>query len=270
MKVVTLTTDFGAGDYDIGAMMGVIWGIAPQVRIVDLSHDIERHNVRQAALMLDRTAHYFPMGSIHVVVVDPGVGTGRRPLVARLGEQWFVGPDNGLLTLMQRRANKAGRPVNIAHANREQYWLPDVSSVFHGRDVFAALAGHLAAGAPLPKIGPPVTDPVLLDFPEPVRQGGGWAGEVMDIDHFGNLEVNIHRDHLAQVGAAQVICGEHRMERIVRTFGEGRPGELVALIDSSGYLSISLVNGSAAASMPARIGDPVLVLPSEPTPGPHL
>jgi S-adenosyl-L-methionine hydrolase (adenosine-forming) len=262
MQIVTLTTDFGTGDYDIGSMMGVIWNRAPKVRIVDLTHDIEPHNIRQAALMLDRCTPYFPAGTIHVVVVDPGVGTERRPIAARLGEQWFVGPDNGLLTLMLRRAKTSSQPVKIVHTNNQQYWMPQVSSIFHGRDIFASAAGHLAAGTPLSELGPEIDNPVLFDFPEPQLQSGGWLGEVTDIDHFGNLGTNIHRDHLANSGPVQVIYGEHVITGIVRTFGEGKPGDLIALIDSSDYLSICVVNGSAADYTATQIGDPVLVKPA--------
>jgi S-adenosyl-L-methionine hydrolase (adenosine-forming) len=263
MQIVTLTTDFGSGDYEIGSMIGVIWSTAPAARIIDLTHDIERHNIRQAALMLGRCTPYFPTGTIHVVVVDPGVGTHRRPIAAHLGDQWFVGPDNGLLTLMLRWAQAEGKPVKIAHTNIEQYWQPHVSNIFHGRDVFASVAGHLAAGITLSKLGETIDEPVLLDFPAPQPHARGWQGQVMDIDHFGNLEINIHRDQLKGFDAVKVISGEHTINGIVRTFGEGHPGELVALIDSSDYLSICLVNGSAAAYMPAQIGDPVYVLPIE-------
>jgi S-adenosyl-L-methionine hydrolase (adenosine-forming) len=262
MQIVTLTTDFGAGDYDIGSMMGVIWNIAPTARLVDLSHDIERHNVRQAAILLDRCTPYFPTGTVHVVVVDPGVGTERRPIAAQLGSQWYVGPDNGILTLMLRRAIQTGQPVKIVHTDNRQYWLPEPSSIFHGRDVFAPVGGHLAAGTPLSELGPEIDNPVLFDFPEPQPQMGGWLGEVTDIDHFGNLGTNIHRDHLVNSGPMKVIYGEHVITGIVRTFGEGKPGDLIALIDSSDYLSICVVNGSAADYTATQIGDPVIVKPA--------
>jgi S-adenosyl-L-methionine hydrolase (adenosine-forming) len=261
MQIVTLTTDFGAGDYEIGSMMGVIWSIAHSARLVDLSHDIERHNIRQAALMLDRCTPYFPAGTIHLVVVDPGVGTQRRPIAARLGDQWFVGPDNGLLTLMLRRATKSGQPVKMIHTDNPQFWMSQISSIFHGRDIFASVAGHLAAGTPLSALGTEFDNPVLLDFPEPQQQAGGWLGQVTDIDHFGNLGTNIHRDHLEGLGSVQVISGEHIIHGIVRTFGEGQPGDLVALIDSSDYLGICVVNGSAASYTSAQIGDPVVIRP---------
>ncbi|HSV85348.1 MAG TPA: SAM-dependent chlorinase/fluorinase [Levilinea sp.] len=263
MQIVTLTTDFGSGDYDLGSMMGVIWSRAPGARLVDLTHEIERHHIRQAALALDRCTPYFPAGTIHLVVVDPGVGTQRKPLAAQLGDQWFVGPDNGLLTLMLRRAQAAAKPVKIVHTHNRQYWLSQVSSIFHGRDVFASVAGYLAAGIPVSKFGAEIDDVVLLDFPKPQPHAGGWLGQVMDIDHFGNLETNIHRDRLQGYGALKVTSGSYTIYGLVRTFGDGRPGDLVALIDSSDYLSIGLVNGNAAAHMAAHIGDPVLVHPFE-------
>lgn len=261
MQIVTLTTDFGCGDYELGSMMGVIWSRAPETRLIDLTHEIERHNIRQAALALDRCTPYFPAGTIHLVVVDPGVGTARRPLAAQLGDQWFVGPDNGLLTLMLRRAQAAAKPIKIVHTSNRQYWLSPVSSIFHGRDVFASVAGYLAAGIAMSNFGPQIDDVLLLDFPGPQAHAGGWLGQVMDIDHFGNLETNIHRDQLHGLLAPTITCGSHTIHGLVRTFGDGKPGDLVALIDSSDYLSIGLVNGNAAAVMAAQIGDPVVVHP---------
>lgn len=262
MRIVTLTTDFGAGDFEISTLSGVIWSIAPEVRIVDLSHDVERHNARRAALLLSRAVPYFPAGSIHVVVVDPGVGTGRRPLAARLGEQWFVGPDNGVATLLLRRAQEAGLTVEMVTPDRPQFWLPDVSDIFHGRDVFAPVAAHLAKGAPLAEIGSPLNDPVLLDFPQAQKSGSGWRGQVEEVDHFGNLSTNIHKSHLAAMGAVEVRIAGQTISGLSRTFGEGSPGQLVALIDSSGHLSICVVNGSAAGSLGAKIGDAVEVQPA--------
>jgi S-adenosyl-L-methionine hydrolase (adenosine-forming) len=195
-------------------------------------------------------------------VVDPGVGTERRPIAARLGDQVFVGPDNGVLTQMLLRADKEAQPLEIVHAENPQFWLPQVSSIFHGRDVFAALAGHLAAGVSLSRLGTPILNPILLDFPSPQPYAGGWLGQVMDIDHFGNLEVNIHRTQLEGLGPVEITCGAHTIHGIVRTFGEAQPGDLVALIDSSDYLSLSIVNGSAASVIPAQTGDAVIVRPT--------
>ncbi len=261
-RVISLTTDFGCGDFEIGTLSGVIWTIAPKARIVDLSHDIQRHNTRQAALLLDRVTPYFPPGSIHVVVVDPGVGTSRRPLAARFGEQWFVGPDNGVATLMLRRAQRLGQAVEMVEPDKFQFMLPEISDIFHGRDVFAPTAGHLARGVPLDEIGAPVHDPLLLDFPEPRRTERGWLGEVKDIDHFGNLETNIHQDQLKDSGdpaALDVRINGETIRGLVRTFGERGSGDFAALIDSSGYLSINVVNGSAQRRLNAGVGDPVEV-----------
>jgi S-adenosylmethionine hydrolase len=258
--IVTLTTDFGQSDYDAGVLSGVIWSIAPDVQIVDLSHEITRHNVLEASLLLDRCTPYFPRGTIHVGVVDPGVGTRRRPIAARLGDQLFVGPDNGLITLMQQRAISTGLPVEIVHLNRPGYWLAQVSYIFHGRDVFAAVGGHLAAGIPLQNLGDPLDDPVLLDLPEPVRTKDGWRGVVMQIDTFGNLSTNLCRTHLRDEVVLEVRLKKTRIQGLVKTFGEKKPGELGALFDSSGKLCVCVVNGSAAARLGSRVGDAVEVI----------
>ncbi len=258
-RVITLTTDFGSGDPEIASLYGVIWTIAPKTHIVDLSHDVERHNARRAALLLERVTHYFPPGTIHVVVVDPGVGTSRRPLAARFGEQWFVGPDNGVATLMLRRARKLGQPVEMVSPDKWQFMLPEISDIFHGRDVFAPTAAYLAKGVPLDEIGESLNDPVLLAFPEAQPTETGWLGQVDDADHFGNLIANIHKDQLEGMGPVDVLLNGETVHGLVRAFGEGKSGELVALIDSSNYLSINVVNGSAERRLNAQIGDAVEV-----------
>lgn len=273
-RIVTLTTDFGASDYDTGVLYGVIWGIAPEARVVDLTHDIPRHDVRAAALLLERCMPYFPTGTIHVVVVDPGVGTQRRGLAARLGEAHFVGPDNGCLTLMLQHAQEAKKPVEIVHLDQPRYWLPDVSTIFHGRDVFAPVAAHLAAGATLYDVGSPIHDPILLDMPEPQfvmaspEEGFGrsyWRGAIQHVDAFGNLSTNLQCQHLSQswpdAGSPAFEMGiRGRVIRgLARTFGDGEPGQLLALFDSSGYLSICVVNGSAAEELGAQPDDEVTV-----------
>jgi len=258
-RVITLTTDFGCGDPEIGSLYGVTWSIAPAVRIVDLSHDVPRHDSRRAAMLLDRHAAYFPPGTIHVVVVDPGVGTARRPMAARFGDQWYVGPDNGAATLLLRRARKLGRPVEMVAPDKWQFMLPEISDIFHGRDIFAPTAAHLARGVPLSEIGAPITDPVLLDFPEPQPTGRGWLGQVDEVDHFGNLGTNIHKDQLGGSSAWDVLVNGEIIRGLVLTFGEGKPGQLVALVDSSDYLSVNVVNGSAEQRLNARTGDTVEV-----------
>jgi S-adenosylmethionine hydrolase len=162
MTLVTLTTDFGRGDYGTGLMRGVVWTIAPQARVLDLSHEIEPHNILQGARLLESSAPYFPAGTIHVMVVDPGVGTARHPIAARLGEQYFVGPDNGLCSLYLRRVEGQGGELAFVHLDRPQFWLPRVSHIFHGRDIFAPAAGYLAAGTALQDLGTVISEVVRL------------------------------------------------------------------------------------------------------------
>ena len=264
MSYITLITDFGLKDGNVGVMKGVIWGIAPGAQIADLSHNISPQNIPEAALVLGRSAPYFPAGTVHVVVVDPGVGTERRPIAARLGEQFFVGPDNGVLTMLLGRAEGSGWEIEIVHTDKPAYWLPEISHVFHGRDIFAPVAAHLAGGVPLGEMGTPVKDPLRLDLPQPARWDNGWRGEVIHIDHFGNISSNIRVEHLGvPAGVVVSLCGVV-VEGLVETFGERGPGELVALYGSTGNLIISVVDGDAATNLGASVGDRVAVELLEP------
>ena len=260
MPILTLTTDFGLKDGNVGVIKGVIWRIAPLAQIADLSHLISPQNIAEAALILARSAPYFPTGTIHVVVVDPGVGTSRRPVAAQLGEQFYVGPDNGALTLLLEQAESQGAPTTFVHLDRLEYWLPEISHVFHGRDIFAPVAGHLAAGAPLQEIGTPIYDPMRLSIPKPEQTPHGWQGQVIHIDHFGNISTNLLRQHLGPTTDVVVHLGGVRIQGLVNTFGERPPGSLIALFGSTGNLLVSLVNGSAALRLDARVGDPVEVI----------
>jgi S-adenosylmethionine hydrolase len=257
LSYITLITDFGLKDGNVGVMKGVIWGIAPGVQIADLSNNISPQNIREAALILLRSAPYFPAGTVHVVVVDPGVGTERRPIAARLGDIFFVGPDNGVLTMLLERAEGSGWPVEIMHTDKPQYWLPEISHVFHGRDIFAPVAAHLASGVPLEEIGTPIDDPVRLNLPQPHRRGDAWHGEIVHVDHFGNISSNIRREHLGTPPGVKVSLCDEVIEGLVETFGERHPGELVALYGSTGNLIVSVVNGNAAMKLGAKVGDPV-------------
>jgi len=253
-------TDFGIKDGNVGVMKGVILGIAPHTQIVDLSHTISPQNIQEAALVLARSAPYFPPGTIHVVVVDPGVGTARRHIAARLGEQYYVCPDNGILTPLFERAETEGWPVEIVHTNKPDFWLPVVSHVFHGRDVFSPVAAHLVSGVPLGALGTPIQDPVRLSLPRPQRTTSGWRGEVIHIDHFGNISTNLRVEHLGEPPPSieMHLCGVN-IHGMVRTFGERPPGELVALYGSTGNLIVSVVNGNAALRLNAKVGDLVEV-----------
>jgi S-adenosyl-L-methionine hydrolase (adenosine-forming) len=257
LSCITLMTDFGIKDGNVGVMKGVIWRIAPQVQIADLSHMISPQNIPEAALILLRSMPYFPPGSIHVVVVDPGVGTTRRPMAARVGSQYFVGPDNGILTLWLERAIAQGHGTHFVHLDHQEYWLPEVSHVFHGRDIFAPVAAHLARGVPLDKLGAPFEDPVLLQLPQPIRTAVGITGEVIHIDHFGNISTNIRQEHLGQPDQVVVRLGDAEIHGLVQTFGERPPGDLIALYGSTGNLIVSVVNGSAAQRLGIHLGDRV-------------
>jgi S-adenosylmethionine hydrolase len=260
MTVITLTTDFGSDDYEAGVLKGVIWKIAPWVRIADLSHNISPHDILEAALLLWRAAPFFPDRTIHLAVVDPGVGTARRGIVARLGSQYFVGPDNGLLSLLLSKAEELNQSTSFVHLDNPEYWLPEVSNIFHGRDVFTPVAAHLAAGISIESLGTSLKDPVRLEIPQPVPILGGWLGQVIHIDHFGNLSTNLYTSHVTTSKEVMItLKGEH-IKGLVSTFGERPAGMLVALLDSSGSLAISVVNGSAAKLLGAQVGDKIEVL----------
>jgi S-adenosyl-L-methionine hydrolase (adenosine-forming) len=260
LTIITLTTDFGLKDGNVGVMKGVIAGIAPQqAQVVDISHLISPQNIPEAALILLRSAPYFPDGTIHVAVVDPGVGTTRRLLAAQIGGQFFVGPDNGTISLWLERLEAQGQPTLFYHLDKPEYWLSEVSHVFHGRDIFAPVAAHLATGVALDRLGSPLRDPVRLALPRPQRTPFGLRGEVIHIDHFGNLATNIRVEHLPKRNDITVsLCGII-IPDMVDTFGERPSGALIALFGSTGDLIVSVVNGSAADLLHAHPGEPVEV-----------
>lgn len=263
MTVITLMTDFGIKDGNVGVMKGVIWGICPTAQISDLSHMIPAQNIREAAFIFARSVPYFSKGSIHVVVVDPGVGTKRRPMAAQIGDWFYVGPDNGTITGLLERAEQEGWQTRSVELNEKKYWLPVVSHVFHGRDVFSPVAAHLANGVPLTDLGTPLDNPVRLELPKPERTQDGWRGEVTHIDHFGNISTNIRVEHLGEVMLQKEIItvrlNGHVIRGMVDTFGERPIGELIALFGSTGNLGIAVVNGNAQQRLATKVGDDVEV-----------
>jgi len=256
--LITLLTDFGTADGYVGALKGVILSLNPGAVLVDLSHQVPPQDILAGALVLRAAAPYFPSGSIHLAVVDPGVGTVRRGLALRCGPHTFVGPDNGLFTLVLA----AGPDFQAVSLQNPAYFLPRLSPTFHGRDLFAPVAAHLSLGVPLNDLGPPVTDPVRLLLPAPRVSPQAWVGEILHVDHFGNLISNIPFDALlswAQGRPIAVRLGGGREPRLVQTYGEAGPGEWVALGGSHGYLEIARVQGSAAGSLGNGRGLPVEV-----------
>jgi S-adenosyl-L-methionine hydrolase (adenosine-forming) len=264
MTVITLMTDFGIKDGNVGVMKGVIWGICPTAQISDLSHLIQAQNIREAAYVLGRAVPYFPKVSIHVVVVDPGVGTQRRPMAAQIGDWFYVGPDNGTITGLLERAEQEGWQTTFVGLNKRKYWLPIISFVFHGRDIFSPVAAHLANGVSIHELGTSFDDPVRLQLPKPKQTDRGWRGEVTHIDHFGNISTNIRAEHLGEAMKQKekilVRLSEREIQGMVNTFGERPVGELIAFIGSTGNLGIAVVNGNAAQLLGAKVGDVVEVV----------
>ena len=263
MPNIAIITDFGIKDGNVGVMKGVIWGVCPDAQIADVSHMIAPQNVRESALILARSAPYFPEGTVLLLVVDPGVGTDRRPLAAQLGTRYYVGPDNGAITLWLQLARSQNLPIQFVHLDQPEYWRSEVSHVFHGRDIFAPVAGHLAAGVPLSVLGSPIQDPVLLNLPRPQRDQMGLRGEVIHIDHFGNIASNIMFDDLREnfrvPAAVEVVLGSTRIQGLVDTFGDRPRGAVIALLGSTGNLLVSVVDGNAAETLGTRVGDPIRV-----------
>ncbi|HEX6134951.1 MAG TPA: SAM-dependent chlorinase/fluorinase [Longimicrobiales bacterium] len=248
---ITLLTDFGTADGYVAAMKGVIAAILPGAIIDDASHDIPPGDVHAASWALDAYWHLYPAGTVHVVVVDPGVGSARRALALEVDRRFIIAPDNGIVTAALRRAPLA-RAVEIRTPHR----LRDtVSATFHGRDVFAPAAAHIATGAPLEELGPPVTDPVLIALPEPARTRASVAGTVVHVDRFGNLVTNIPA---ADVRGGAVAVGARRRIPVVRTYADVPSGECAALIGSRGALEVSVRDGSAAEVLAAERGTVVV------------
>ena len=260
MTVLSITTDFGITNGFVGVMKGVIYGIAPDAKIVDISQLISAQNVLEGAYAMWRAVPFFPPESVHVGVVDPGVGTTRRPIGARLGDQFFIAPDNGLLTPLILDAERDGKKVEFVHLDNPKYWLPRVSNTFHGRDIFAPTGAHLAAGVPLSELGTPITDPIRLDLPRPEKTESGWLAHVTIIDIFGNLTTDLPADALDGRRDVLIRIRGHEVDGIIDSYGHREIGDLVAVVDSEYYIEIAVVNGSAQKKLGAEIGDVVEVI----------
>lgn len=255
---ITLLTDFGTRDGYVAAMKGVIADLVPDVWIDDAAHDIAPGDIVTGAFALGRYVHLYPAGSIHVAVIDPGVGTARRALAASVDGRLLIAPDNGLITRVLQRAGYA-RMVEITHP---EIVRDGISTTFHGRDIFAPAAGRLARGMPLDELGPTLEDPVLLEFPHPDVRGDEILGEVMTIDRFGTLITNIRKGQVLR--GAHVMVDGIEVGEIRRSYASVQPGELVALIGSDGLLEIAARDASAADLMGKGRGGRVTVRPTPP------
>ncbi len=295
VPLITLTTDFGIANGYVGTMKGVILRVAPNVRLVDISHEIAPQNVRQAAYVLKTAYPFFPPHAVHLVVVDPGVGSARRPIAVRTPAGYFVGPDNGVFSYVM-----ACEPVEtLEELSDPRYRLAEVSHIFHGRDVFAPAAAHLAAGLSVTALGPPVHDPVTFPPPRLEVAPGGVTGEVLHVDHFGNVITSIGRmvwsgdelvleptfqgargrmqgagckgheagckrqeaGHGGQVrvktSEVVVVVGGREISGVHRTYAEVESGEALALVGSQAHLEIAVREGNAALELGLHPGDAV-------------
>jgi len=257
LSPVTLTTDFGTADHYVAQMKGVILGIAPAAPIVDVTHEIGPQDVRRAAFLVADLAEAFPKGTVHVAVVDPGVGTERAILAVEARGQYYVAPDNGLLTLVLKQ-----KPASVVSIENPQFRRTVVSSTFHGRDVMAPAAAHLAGGVPLAELGPPLArPPVLLEDTAPVVSEGRIDGAIAWVDRFGNLVTNVPAADLTRFVSKplRVRASAHEWVGLMRFYAQAREGEALLLVGSSGRLEIAVNGGSAAERYGLRAGAKVVV-----------
>ena len=251
--IITLTTDFGTNDYLVGAMKGVILNINPAARIVDINHHVAPFDILDGALAIASAYKYFPPRTIHVVIVDPGVGTERRPLLVSGEKQYFVAPDNGVLSMIFERESCV-----VRHVTAEHYFLNPISPTFHGRDVFAPTAAWLAKAWQTEAFGEEITDYARFSMPKAKPAGQAIKGVVLRVDAFGNLMTNLTTE---DVPAAMVASGDIKLavngkevRKIARTFGDGIPGEPIAVFGSVGYLEIAVNRGNAARALGVNRG----------------
>jgi len=270
--VITLTTDFGTGDAYVASMKGVILTINPEAAIVDITHSVEPQNVLQAAFVLGSAHHYFPEGTIHVVVVDPGVGSERKAVILEAASAFFVAPDNGVLsyildevgtrparpsapTSLNLEKRELGTGFEAIHITNPDFWRQPVSATFHGRDIFAPVAAHLSLGVPLSKFGDSTNRLNAYPIARPYQNAeGNLIGHILHIDGFGNLITDIRNSDLP-TGELVIEIGNHRMRGLSQFYSQA--DGLLAIIGSSGHLEISLKNGNAAAFLGTKVGDEI-------------
>ncbi|MBI3896192.1 MAG: SAM-dependent chlorinase/fluorinase [Acidobacteria bacterium] len=261
-SIVTLTTDFGSSDHYVGVMKGVILNINPEAEIVDICHDIHAYDVLEGAFAIAQAYRYFPPRTIHLVVVDPGVGTARRPILVAADKYYFVAPDNGVLSLVFDREENA----LVRHITSNHYFLEPVSQTFHGRDVFAPIAGWLSRQVETDKFGEPITDFVRFHVPPPKRVTDRLLkGMILRVDRFGTLVTNITPEDLPQLFAEnppdfKIIVGKMEISRLKTTYAQGAPGEVFAILGSSGYLEIAANRASATTTLGVSKGAEVGVI----------
>jgi S-adenosylmethionine hydrolase len=275
MKIISLTTDFGLRDPFVGTVKGVIAGICPEARVIDITHGVEPFHILDGAIKLWQATRYFPAGTIHVAVVDPGVGSQRRPILAKLGEQWFIAPDNGLLTWVLDEAEykplEGGAEISVWLLENSDYFLPERGQTFHGRDIFAPCAAHLARGAEPDSFGRKLVEGgesvtgnaplVRLEHTRAVQtSNGAWEGRIVLADHFGNLLTNFRRqDFPDQLSDWKLEVADQTISEFQTNYTGGRLGQPFALFSSAGLLEIAVNQGSAAKVLDISAGGPVVL-----------
>ena len=269
LPLITLTTDFGTADSCVGVMKGVILGINPRASIIDISHHIQPQSILEASFIIGTSHSYFPTGTIHVVVVDPGVGTSRSALLLVTPSASFLAPDNGVLSYVLREGFQQEPEVSerselaipqgykAYRLNKPEFWLHPVSSTFHGRDIFAPVAGHLSLGVPAHELGQEIDHLTWVIHPQPQWVGDTLVGEVVHIDRFGNLITNIPAALIPGKKPVTIEVKGHRIQGLSLSYEEG--GWLLAISGSHGNLEVSVKNGSAAGKLRATIGESVTV-----------
>jgi len=257
-QIFTLTTDFGLKDSYVAEMKAAILNLCPSAQMVDITHNVQKFNIRAGAYMLASAASYFPVGTIHIAVVDPGVGSQRRPIVVQTERDFFVGPDNGLLILAaERQGIKGIREITSRHI-----MLPHVSNTFHGRDIFAPAAAHLANGVSLEEFGPEISDVIKPIFTKIIKEKNRISGEVLHLDDFGNIITNIEGKELdySKGTMLQIELRQSNLQlKLSKTYVDVKPQQLLLLIGSHNYLEIAINQGNAASKLQVKPGDKVIL-----------
>jgi S-adenosylmethionine hydrolase len=260
-RMITLTTDFGLTEHYVGAMKGVIYSINPKAQLVEITNAVQSFDVLDGALAISQAYSYFPRDTVHVVVVDPGVGGTRRPIIASVGQYTFVAPDNGVLSLVYEREER----VSVRHITSEHYFHHPISNTFHGRDVFAPVAAYLSKGVDAEKFGEEITDFVRFLAPKPKATAANvWKGIVLKTDKFGNLITNITPKDIPRIfdgssHAFKITVGKVEITKLHSNYGEGAPGELFAILGSTGFLEVATNKGAASRVAGADKGSEVSV-----------
>jgi S-adenosylmethionine hydrolase len=251
--IITLTTDFGTSDHLVGSIKGVILNINPAARIVDLNHSVVPYDILDGALSIANAYRFFPSRTIHVVIVDPGVGTERRPILVSGEKQFFVAPDNGVLSMIFERES-----CTVRHISAEHYFLNPVSPTFHGRDIFAPTAGWLSKAFQTEAFGESVTDFVRFTMPKAKSNGTAVKGVILRVDAFGNLMTNLTAEDIPigalGGGAIKLAVNGKQVLKFGQTFASGNPGEAIALLGSAGYVEIAVNRGNAARTLGVNRG----------------